>query len=503
MSSVSSALYELIRTMSPNEKGYFKKCLSLHKSKVIIEELFDFIEALEKYDETIVKEHFKDDNIVKQLSRYKNLLYNSIMSSLRGYHYKESQHLRELTSEVQLLFDRGLFAQCHRRIKLAKKKAYKHGCYLELLGLVSLERRVVYSVFPLGKLDDELNKISLEIEKVFAILNDLNAYHKINAKANVKVLTSSVDDHLYSYSGDSFKKRFECLFHSPLLTADYQPLSVMAQFLKCRVNSTVFGGLNNLDKVENSLLEAIELIEGNISIFQEYPDYYLALINNLGVVYLKKNAFENAFLISKRVVPQEYKQEYLIIKAYQVQMNLQMGAMCQSRDLNKIKSKYSDFKTIWSKYGRSFDPPVSKAIAFNFYLYNHLYARYPDANHFSNYVLEECDFKLRPDISLGAYLGSICLHYDQGNWGIVESRVRSLSRNGRFADKIWSNISNRFLRTLRNKNSEAEGFLELLSTIQKAKSDELKMSLRNFDFEIWLKWKIYGGQFSRMYLAKK
>ncbi|MGZ6555019.1 MAG: hypothetical protein ACXVDV_20715, partial [Bacteroidia bacterium] len=84
----SDDLFQLINTLSKNEKGYFKKYAAKH---VIGEQnnyirLFDAIEKQNEYDEEKIKKIFKAETFIKHLPSEKNYLYWMIIKSLMEYH---------------------------------------------------------------------------------------------------------------------------------------------------------------------------------------------------------------------------------------------------------------------------------------------------------------------------------------------------------------------------------------------------------------------------------
>lgn len=148
MSGVSEALFELIKSLTQNEKGYFKRHAKSNKAKSNLVELFDVIDGLEEYDEGYLLKHFKGRNVAKHLSRSKNALYDAILSSLRSFHAHvfARDQLRQMLSEIEVLMAKGLNEQCYRRIILAKKKAVKYGSNMALIDLLLQELKVVYYV---------------------------------------------------------------------------------------------------------------------------------------------------------------------------------------------------------------------------------------------------------------------------------------------------------------------------------------------------------------------
>ncbi len=84
----SDDLFQLIKSMSRSEKGYFKKYASKHTigEKNSYVKLFDAIDAQAAYDEDALKQKFRNDRFVSSLYSTKNYLFNLALKSLSAYH---------------------------------------------------------------------------------------------------------------------------------------------------------------------------------------------------------------------------------------------------------------------------------------------------------------------------------------------------------------------------------------------------------------------------------
>ena len=90
--------------------------------------LFDEIDKQELYNEEEVKSTFKQESFIRHLPSAKNYLYQSLLESLNVYNKEKTfnaRHSNYLVS-MELLFNRGLFVQCHKLINKAKAEALLH-----------------------------------------------------------------------------------------------------------------------------------------------------------------------------------------------------------------------------------------------------------------------------------------------------------------------------------------------------------------------------------------
>ena len=108
MKTPSAQLFHLIKKMSAAEKRFLKIHFSSVKSHLT--ELFDFVNAQDIYDEKVVKAHFSDSLISKNLKVYKVQLTELILRSQVAYHAKRTvrSQIRILLEEVDILISQFL-----------------------------------------------------------------------------------------------------------------------------------------------------------------------------------------------------------------------------------------------------------------------------------------------------------------------------------------------------------------------------------------------------------
>lgn len=111
--------------MSAAEKRFLKIHFSSVKSHLT--ELFDFVNAQDIYDEKLVKAHFSDSLISKNLKVYKVQLTELILRSQVAYHAKRTvrSQIRILLEEVDILISQFLvpvaMARLHKAIAICKE----------------------------------------------------------------------------------------------------------------------------------------------------------------------------------------------------------------------------------------------------------------------------------------------------------------------------------------------------------------------------------------------
>jgi len=125
MKTPSTALFELIKSLSKSEKRYFNRMANLNSEGTVKNyiRLFDYIDGQQIYDEAAVKQHFIGETFLKQLTSTKNYLYNLILKSLEHFYASSIELPYSLLSQVSILYRKGLYELGEKLLIKLKKIA--------------------------------------------------------------------------------------------------------------------------------------------------------------------------------------------------------------------------------------------------------------------------------------------------------------------------------------------------------------------------------------------
>lgn len=143
----STQLFELIKSLTKAEKRSFKlMCSSQGEANTkIIVRLFDKLEGMNIYDEKLVKDFFREERFIKQLTSTKNYLYNLILRSLNRSSENKSaeRNIESMIRVIPLLYQKKLFPQIIPAIKKIKRQAIENELYLFLFESLSWEENII------------------------------------------------------------------------------------------------------------------------------------------------------------------------------------------------------------------------------------------------------------------------------------------------------------------------------------------------------------------------
>lgn len=126
-------LHELIHSLNRAEKRHFKVQAQLHtrkgKNNYLI--LFEAVESQPRADEPALDDLFRDTTLYDSLPTVKNQLYNLILKLCLQLHQKYSPRMKAQAylDEAELLSQKGLFSAARKRLVTGRKLAEKHGFY--------------------------------------------------------------------------------------------------------------------------------------------------------------------------------------------------------------------------------------------------------------------------------------------------------------------------------------------------------------------------------------
>jgi len=142
---LSSDLFELISSLSKNEKRYFIMNSQLQRGSKIYVELFKAMEKQTTYDEKNFKYRYKDEKFIKNYAFNKKNLYDLIIKTLSSYGFSATVdgQMHAMIAECRILFNKALYKKYFRAIARAKQFAYKHEKFGYLLQILDMEKIII------------------------------------------------------------------------------------------------------------------------------------------------------------------------------------------------------------------------------------------------------------------------------------------------------------------------------------------------------------------------
>jgi hypothetical protein len=147
MKTASNDLHEIVHSLSPGEKRYFRQFASRHiiggQNNYLA--LFDAVARQESYDEAALKQSLRDTSFVQYFPVAKRYLHQQIVESLYWFHRANSMEaqVQKNLLAADILLDKGLIGQSRKLLKKARKDIYACELFRLLPDLLERERAIM------------------------------------------------------------------------------------------------------------------------------------------------------------------------------------------------------------------------------------------------------------------------------------------------------------------------------------------------------------------------
>lgn len=506
-------LFQLIKSLTISEKGYFKKYYTKYGENQAYLQLFDAIDEQEDYNEEAIKKRFKNKGFVKQFSVAKNYLIKNIMRGLRAYYSESSKdiQLHELLIDIEILYKRRLIDQCQKVIKKAKKIA------------LDAELFNKYSEIALWEL--RLHILKPFSERAAQKVEEIHTFAKEGA-AKDKNLTGyrHLAYHIFKRSmkeGTSRKqedmKAFVDIYaNNPLLMSEKEALSTTAQGSYHNLWSKLYEIQYDYKNSYESSLAFVKLIQSNPSIFEDYvsaiviPGHYNLLAT---CAYLNKTEsfFENLDYLKR--LPEIYKQSDKVIHRI-------LDFYCANIELLYYvqNAYYAKALEVIPKAAELIADRSNDSLGFLFIKIEMCYsiaytyfgvADYDKSIDWINKIIQEERIALREDLLCYAHLLSLINHYELNHYKYISYKLRTTHN---FISKMQKsyNFERTALKFIKNM-LRVRDKTETQNTIQlyKNKFEEIAQdpfeqeAFKCLDIISWLDSKLTGAAFAEIAAKKR
>ena len=276
---------KLIEAMSMNEKRYFKIFINKNifgsQNKYLL--LFNIINSNDTISEDVLKKTVKEqDYSDKNISYDINYLNKIILRSLNEFHHDKtiSLKLQNHIKSVEILFYKGLYDECLKIIRKAKKLSQKNENEILMLELLNWEKKCMgyskgfYGAMSVNeKIDSYFNYIKENRE-----ISDLY-YHSYFLKNNVGKIPY-----------EKIIQDFESIIENPIFKRDgFELHSVQSRIFYFLTIANYYNVLQQKENETINLGNTIEVFGLNPFYKEENPLDYISVYTRIIDIYKKSD----------------------------------------------------------------------------------------------------------------------------------------------------------------------------------------------------------------------
>lgn len=295
MKTTSDDLFVLIRSLSKQEKRYFK----IHASKHIIGNqnkylrLFDAIDAQKKYDEHALRRKFAKESFVKQMFVIKNYLFELILKTLNAFHAENNSEgrTRSLLQSFDVLFGKGLYEHCGKLIARAQKLAEQAESFPLLIEVLHKKHQLKKADSSYYVDEKEIDDLIGMKKRVIEKLANLVQYEELHDKLQSRILKKG----WYVRTEEEIKQEYGSITGSDFFSNESLALSDRSR-IYYYINNSVFSYLKGDAALSHDYSkQLVNMLESSSEMATGYMPEYISSLNNLVFTSMRLGNYREAF----------------------------------------------------------------------------------------------------------------------------------------------------------------------------------------------------------------
>lgn len=492
-------LHSLIASLTPTEKGYFKKYMGLRGGKEDKKALllFDLVNEMAEYDDgTLLKR--ASFTAVRQLPHLKKHLYLVLLKSLRSFHDGGSVRARIKAGllEAEVLFNKQLFGQCSVLLEKCRDAGTRYEYFNELLDVYYWKLRMTTILSHEGAGEQALSLMEKEIKSVLQQNNILYQYAVLNAR-----LFGYFRQVRYARTPAELQQMNALVLETPFFTDSRLAGSQRA---KVYYHNTlglyhIMGG--NPDKSYEHFRCLFVMMDKDA--FWKKETVYTTVILNLSVICSQLNKYDEALSLLAQIEAMPVRSQVDLNRVY-VALNTRLDILLHTGRFEKALSMVPACEKLLS--GSHF-PRTGRedlTLYFNIGVAYLSSGDYGKSLHWINRLLNTGTPSEGIDVYGFAMLLRLVLHYEMQHFDVlpylIKSTIRFLSvrrRLMRFEETVIA-----YLKKLPLAGRQEEilrSFSDLKNALEQLSSDpQERQAFGYFDLLSWLDSKLSGRTFTEV-----
>lgn len=492
----SDKLHRLVRSLTPTEKRYFRIFIrgkTERDSKY--QRLFDLLSETEQYDsELIKKEIYGDAN--KEQKKYPELkayLFDQLLTALQAFdedHSVESK-VTHLLQGVASLFKRGHYKDCDELLEKAHKITVAYELFTWQLEIFRWKRHLAYTRMDVDFLHQHLEVLDYEERQTLQKLNNLVEYRSLFFT-------------IYAYiKKDAFlrdpkaSRQLTALLPLTHFERPEQALSIKAKVLYFRIINLYHYANQDIEAFYQSGKQLIQLIENHKTFISENQSEYIAALFNfiLACGILERYSDVRISLAKlRKITPKTEDDRRKIHRQYYSSV----VALCQ------FTGEFEEAREEMIRCKKEAEQLRSKDYETTSFYFQYFYIAfgcgdYEEALQNLNEWLAQPKSVEREDMQSLARMLSLILHFELGNYLLLDSLIRSTKRFLRQKNRLYQ-LEKEFIHLVNNllktppSEDKTRHFIAFAAKWEQLPGANALNKI--FDLKSWVDAKIEGKSFA-------
>jgi hypothetical protein len=505
-------LYNLVNSLSRTEKGYFRKYAKRHimGRKNIYLRLFEEVnkcKKVENYDERAIRDRLKKYSRIKNFPVLKSYLYGMILKSMRAYNSDNNIEMlvHNHLEDCRFLFSKNLLQESFDALKKAKKIAARFDKFDMLYSIIKKERQIVKKSEPANV--ELIEKVNNELIETAEMIKNNSDYIYLNDKTN------SLFNRYGAADSKVLKGIFGEILNSELLQDEKSAKTFYSLLYFYQIHSYYNFITRRYNVALSYFIKMNVLYERNPDMIIENPRNYALIVQNcMDVCYILKSEEDYNYYLNKFTgimnnnawkIPDNLK-IYISSRSYIHELR----RYTDKGDFNENKPEIKTLRKNFEDNVNTIRQEEKIILTFQFVTYYFGCGNYTESLRWLNMIINKED-ELRRDLRIQCRLLFLIIHFELGNFDLLEYAVKSTYRYLLKYKTLWGiePLIIFFLKKLVSVSTNREMrelFIEIKHKLQPHK--EL-LGDYAFNYLAWIESRISGIKYQdavkEMYISKK
>ncbi|MBL7938282.1 MAG: hypothetical protein JNL43_02885 [Flavobacteriales bacterium] len=500
----STELHDLIKSLSKSEKRFFKLHSSLQSGDKNYLRIFDAIDKQKAYDEEGIKKFFAKETFIKHLPSEKNHLYKLILKALRAYHSESSVSgvLKQEIKNIEILYQKALYVECNKLLHRAKKIAKDNERFYYWFELLNWEKMLLEEAYESGEFTKDLDALIEEERDVIEKLRNLAAYHILYSKINYVFRSGGY------VRTDEEHAMVEEISEHPLIKGKNTALSRRAATICFYTQGFCQWAKRDWRTSLEKFQRVKQILDDNPLIKADLPKRYIRTVHyiiNAQIELLDlKSARANIKLMRELPGTPGFQGQNIDAQVFVASFLSELRLLDRSGEHTKAMSMSEAILAGMEQLGERLHKEHELEFYYTLACVHFGGNEMNKALFWLNKVLNDNEPTLRQDIFTYARLFNLIIHYELGNFDLLEYIVRStqrfLSKRQR-ADQMETILMDHIKKLARatEPSVKRELFRAMLDQFQPLLKDPNEsLVLKYFDVVAWVTSHVEGIPFSEV-----
>jgi len=505
----SDDLFRLVHSLTPAEKGYFKKYTAKHvighTNDYMI--LFRALDAMPVWDDEALSNRLATSGFVHRISAVKNYLTKLLLESLRAFHSESSieRTLLELLADISFLWRRNLRSQAQKLIVRAQALAYQYE-----------EWELALKILQWQFVGIEATALTAPMRKKFQLLTDekLKILEWIRQTEELRALNDAVAmlNSREGMAGGNAHAELEKILAHPLLQNESSIHTYVGKLLYHNTLVIAENLRGDITRALPHVRRRVHIMQQRSDLIAEKPMVYIRGMNQ----YVQRCIFAGEFdEVEKALADFDSTitnlgaklYEAARIEAFIMKTNMEILYYLNSGKLDHGSARLAEWQHGLDKYRKNMDLQLYRPMCFNICVLLTFNGQWSQALSWLHRTLDGGQTDIRRDIVSAAKLLEMVIHYELGNASLLEYSVRSMYRYLAKRERLGKveQIVLRFLRKASRVISPRElrrYFVQLHHQLQLIQAPNEHTILDLFDFQLWLESKLSNQPLTLLFHQK-